>query len=140
MKKFRYFKVFPHKQNGIICIYNSFLLDTSNNILYNFINVDYVKLFVSFDSETGVQHGLKYKSNNTNSWVGQISQSMIIKGTKIYISYYWIFRGILVYDTSQQTFTEFYESSLSSFAFGSIFIYNSRLFITGYIFDYKLNI
>ena len=57
---------------------------------------------------------------------------MVIEGTKIYISYYWISRGILVYDTVQQNFIESYESSLSSFVFGSIFIYNSRLFIAGY--------
>ena len=57
---------------------------------------------------------------------------MEIDGTKIYISYYWVYRGILVYDTVQQTFTESYESSLPSFVFGSIFTYNSRLFIAGY--------
>ena len=106
-------------------------LDTSSNKLYNFINVDQAKLFVVFNSETGEQIGSKYKSNIAN-WNGQISQNMLIEGTKIYISYYWIFRGILVYDTIQQAFTESYKSSLSSFDFGSIFIYNSRLFIARY--------
>ena len=106
-------------------------LDASTNTLYNLINVDYVILFVVFNSETGVQIGSKYKSNIIN-WVGQISQSMVIEGTKIYISYYWISRGILVYDTAQQNFIESYETSLSSFVFSSIFIYNHRLFIAGY--------
>ena len=113
-------------------ILNTIYLNSSDYSMYNLVNIDYVMLFMVFNATNGNQLQNKFMSNNTANWVGQTSNSMILQGFKLYITYYCVNRGILVYDTVQHLFTESYEYVLSSNQMNLIYIYNNRIYAVGY--------
>ena len=87
---------------------------------------------MSVNSANGNSIGSRYMSNNTSNWSDQFIIKMIINSNKIFATYVWIKRGLIVFDTSSNLFSESYEYSSTINNMNWIIIFNSRLFYFGW--------
>ena len=62
------------------------VLSSSADKLYVFLNIDYVKLFVSLNTTDGSVVGDRFVSSNTANWNYQFIDCMVLFGGKIYIT------------------------------------------------------
>ena len=108
------------------------VLNTAGDKLYAFMNIDYVKIFVSFNSADGTLVGDRFLSNNGLNCNEQYVDSIALNINKVYVSYYCIKRGLLVYDISLNSFSESYEYTSSNSDMSKFIIFNNILFYFGW--------